>query len=304
MHLSSLKLTLFGLLFIMTFSTHTITSTPKTPQPLANSAALDSRYKIIFLDVVGVLHDGKNPLPTAVTAVKNLVKNHKLVLLSNNPRPGHKTQTKLAQIGFPKNLDVFTSGDATRYYIEKNFAGKKIFHLGQHKNTDLLSGMELQLTSNLHEADLVILSLFTEQDEDAQNHIELLKEIAKTNLPVICSNPDVTAPYGATTRKTGGYYAKLLEDMGKDVMYMGKPHRFIYDLIWQKNGFTEANKKEAIMIGDTVETDIVGANTFGIDSLLVLSGNTGAKIPSPTAISEFLQNLPQQQKPTFYADYL
>jgi ribonucleotide monophosphatase NagD (HAD superfamily) len=28
------------------------------------------------------------------------------------------------------------------------------------------------------------------------------------------------------------------------------------------------------MVGDTLETDIIGANTFGLDTALVLSGNT------------------------------
>ena len=28
------------------------------------------------------------------------------------------------------------------------------------------------------------------------------------------------------------------------------------------------------MVGDTLETDILGANTFGLDTALVLSGNT------------------------------
>jgi ribonucleotide monophosphatase NagD (HAD superfamily) len=29
-----------------------------------------------------------------------------------------------------------------------------------------------------------------------------------------------------------------------------------------------------LMVGDTLHTDILGANTFGIDTALVLSGNT------------------------------
>jgi ribonucleotide monophosphatase NagD (HAD superfamily) len=33
-------------------------------------------------------------------------------------------------------------------------------------------------------------------------------------------------------------------------------------------------KSDILMVGDTLETDILGANTFGLDTALVLSGNT------------------------------
>jgi ribonucleotide monophosphatase NagD (HAD superfamily) len=33
-------------------------------------------------------------------------------------------------------------------------------------------------------------------------------------------------------------------------------------------------KKDALMIGDTLQTDILGGNKFGLDTLLVLTGNT------------------------------
>jgi ribonucleotide monophosphatase NagD (HAD superfamily) len=49
------------------------------------------------------------------------------------------------------------------------------------------------------------------------------------------------------------------------------------------------------MVGDTLETDIQGANTFGLDTALVLSGNTQpeqaavqiqAKVIIPTDLCE------------------
>ena len=44
--------------------------------------------------------------------------------------------------------------------------------------------------------------------------------------------------------------------------------------------FEEANKKQflniddILMVGDTLFTDIIGGNKFGMDTVLVLSGNT------------------------------
>jgi ribonucleotide monophosphatase NagD (HAD superfamily) len=39
--------------------------------------------------------------------------------------------------------------------------------------------------------------------------------------------------------------------------------------------FPERDLSKILMIGDTIETDIIGAIQVGIDSLLVLTGNTG-----------------------------
>lgn len=287
----------------MTLANGAQPSIQKTPQYVKSLASLPDQYSLILLDVVGVLHDGKLPLPQSIQSFKNLLKTRKIILLSNNPRPGIKTQEKLHKMGFPKGFDVFTSGDATRYYIDQKFPIKKIYHLGQHKNTDLLFDKEDQLVTDIKEADIVILSLFTEEGEDDQKYISLLKEISKTSLPVICSNPDITAPFGQTTRKTAGHYTKILEDLGKEVTYMGKPHPFIYELIWQKYKLTNHDKNKSIMIGDTIETDITGANKFGIESLLVLTGNTAKKIPKESSISSYLEVLENGQRPTYYSDH-
>ena len=41
--------------------------------------------------------------------------------------------------------------------------------------------------------------------------------------------------------------------------------------------FGTISKHEILMVGDTLQTDILGGNKFGIDTCLVLSGNTLAK---------------------------
>jgi ribonucleotide monophosphatase NagD (HAD superfamily) len=56
------------------------------------------------------------------------------------------------------------------------------------------------------------------------------------------------------------------------------------------------------MIGDTPETDILGAQNFGIDSLLVFTGNAAAmlkKMPSTEPVDAFFEK--ESIKPTYYA---
>jgi ribonucleotide monophosphatase NagD (HAD superfamily) len=49
---------------------------------------------------------------------------------------------------------------------------------------------------------------------------------------------------------------------------------FAYDMIREYRPIT---KKQIVMVGDTLQTDILGGNKFGLDTVLVLSGNTLAK---------------------------
>ena len=63
--------------------------------------------------------------------------------------------------------------------------------------------------------------------------------------------------------------------VGKEFIRFGKPDSqmfmFAYDLIRENRII---NKKQIVMVGDTLHTDILGGNKFGLDTVLVLSGNT------------------------------
>ncbi len=63
--------------------------------------------------------------------------------------------------------------------------------------------------------------------------------------------------------------------VGKEFIRFGKPDSqmfmFAYDLVREK---LQVTKKDIVMVGDTLHTDILGGNKFGLDTILVLSGNT------------------------------
>ena len=54
---------------------------------------------------------------------------------------------------------------------------------------------------------------------------------------------------------------------------LGKPHAAIFREAFQRSG-----TRDMVMIGDQLETDIQGANGFGIDSVLVATGVTQKKL--------------------------
>ena len=115
---------------------------------------------------------------------------------------------------------------------------------------------------------------------------------------MVVANPDLIyqkneQDYGLT----GGSIALLLEHAlqlrylhnNHQFVRLGKPHAPIFEKACQR-----LNSRNVLMIGDQLRTDILGANTFGIDSALIATG----------LVQLEGQNVPQEWTPTFLLESL
>jgi ribonucleotide monophosphatase NagD (HAD superfamily) len=67
--------------------------------------------------------------------------------------------------------------------------------------------------------------------------------------------------------------------VGKQFVRFGKPDTQMFIFAYEHSvamGGTP-DKSKILMVGDTLSTDIIGGNKFGLDTMLVLTGNTLAK---------------------------
>jgi ribonucleotide monophosphatase NagD (HAD superfamily) len=71
----------------------------------------------------------------------------------------------------------------------------------------------------------------------------------------------------------GGLLSEITE---KTFVRFGKPDSMMFDFALTRARRVRPNvtKRDVLFVGDTLRTDIIGANTFGFDTTLVLSGNT------------------------------
>lgn len=272
------------------------------PKEITGLAEIVDQYDIFLVDIIGVVSNGIRPFSNAISCLQKLQKTKKVIFVSNVPRPGTVAVQKLISMGLSADTKIMTSGDAVRHDLERKFAHTTVYHLGQERNEDLCADMPVYLCTDLRHAKIVLLSQFIEQDEPLDQFDELLQNIANTKISVFCANPDKIASQGETTRVCAGTFAERLEKMGGYVKYYGKPYRTFYEQVAKKYEITVQNKPRVLMIGDTLETDIQGAYTYGIDSLLVLGGNTGQAIrQSQHSILEYLKN---KISPTWYSTEL
>ena len=101
--------------------------------PIVSSVkAIGERYRVWFVDIWGVMHNGRNAFAKASATTRAFRSAGGIVvLLSNSPRSSPDVQEQLRQFGVPDDAydATVTSGDLTRHELAKH-DGARVFHLG------------------------------------------------------------------------------------------------------------------------------------------------------------------------------
>lgn len=237
-------------------------------------------YDLFLFDLWGVVVENDKLYPGVVKSINSILKQKKGIFVSNAPRPSFTMKNRLQNWGFENIATdmILTSGDIAREVMsEKAYKlGQKrlkIYHLGDNKNDDILREFDHIITNDYKDADIFLLSIHRDETENIREFDSLLANVAKqASLLKICANPDISIPKEGTTRYCAGYFAQIIEKNGGEVVYTGKPKNIIYQHVFKR--VNTIPKSRILMIGDTFETDILGARNAGIDSALVLTGNT------------------------------
>jgi HAD superfamily hydrolase (TIGR01450 family) len=98
------------------------------------------------------------------------------------------------------------------------------------------------------------------------------------HIPVVVANADLEYPRRDSEIGVAiGGIARLMEHiLRKQFFRFGKPDpaMFTFALDELSRHKPDLTRREILMVGDTLETDIRGANAAGLDTALVLTGNT------------------------------
>jgi len=234
-------------------------------------------YRAWFVDIWGVMHNGRTAFPEASAATRAFRdQGGVVVLLSNSPRPSPAVQEQLREFGVADGAydATVTSGDLTRHELGKH-AGARVFHLGPERDRAIFDGLDIALTGP-EEAELVVCSgPFNDDVETPDDYTGLLGALAARGLLMICANPDHMVERGHRLVYCAGALAAVYETFGGKVIYAGKPHVPVYELALETAGRLAGetlDRARVLAIGDGLKTDIAGAGSFGIDAVFVASG--------------------------------
>lgn len=246
--------------------------------PIVDSVReVGARYRAWFVDIWGVMHNGRNAFPDAAAATRAFRDTGGVVvLLSNSPRPSPAVQEQLREFGVPNEAydATVTSGDLTRHELGKH-AGARVFHLGPERDHMIFEGLDVTLTGP-DEAELIVCSgPFNDDVETPDDYTDMLRDLAARGLIMICANPDLMVERGHRLVYCAGALAAVYEGFGGKVIYAGKPHAPVYELALETAerlvGET-LDRNRILAIGDGLKTDMAGAGGFGLDAVFVASG--------------------------------
>jgi len=233
--------------------------------------------EILLSDIWGVVHNGLAAFPDACQALHNFrQQGGTVILITNAPRPADSVQRQLRKLEVADEIydAIVSSGDLTRNFVADH-PGQKMFWIGPERDSSIYRGLDPVLAP-LEQADYIVCTgLFDDETESAENYRAMLLQARERRLTLVCANPDIVVERGDRLIYCAGAVAELYLELGGEVIFYGKPHRPIYEraiaLASERRGHAvELNR--VLAIGDSVRTDLAGAQSFGIDCLFVTRG--------------------------------
>jgi HAD superfamily hydrolase (TIGR01459 family) len=240
--------------------------------------ALPERYTLILCDIWGVVHDGLNLYPgSAERLCAWRAEGRTIILITNAPRTAEAVAAQLDRIGLPRDCwdGIETSGEAG---IAALLAlNEPVGFIGTESDRAILEGRGLRLVKDDFRH-LACVGL-DEARPAAADYAEQLRRLEQGGVILHCLNPDRIVMRGGVSEPCAGALADIYIAMGGEVIWYGKPHATIYRHALKLGGNPSA---EAVLaIGDSLQTDILGAAKMGFDAIFVTGGIHGGE-PFPT----------------------
>ncbi len=224
-----------------------------------------------LIDMDGVVYRGSQLIPGAVEFVDLLVseKIPFMFLTNNSQRTPTDIAIRLQRLGFHVEAQhIFTSALATASYLAQHKPRGTAYVIGEGGLLSALDRVGIAIVD--HRPDFVVVGegrTFTLEAVDKA--VQMVMDGAK----LIATNMDANCPtQDGGTRAGCGAFVKLVEEAtGFKAFSPGKPSPVIFRAARKILGLATG---ETIMVGDTMETDILGGNQLGFRTILVLSGGT------------------------------
>lgn len=239
--------------------------------------------RVVIFDLDGVLYRGEEPMPGAVETVRRVRDSGRRVIYAtnNSSRTRADYVVRLRAFGLNADLDdVVTSAFATaRYLIEKGLRPKDALIVGapgfraELFESDAIAGEhEVRPFSEADDRTPADIVLVGKDDTFDYHKLAAGQRALLAGAPFIAANKDARYPVeGRLLPGAGSIVAALEAASGRVAVCVGKPEPFMFEEALRRAG---ARGEEALVVGDSLDTDVLAARRIGATSVLILTGVT------------------------------
>jgi NagD protein len=232
-----------------------------------------SNQKAFFIDMDGVINKGNTLIPGAKEFVDRLKEgNHKFLFITNNSYfTASHLRDRLASMGIDADeQSFFTSAMSMANFLENQNYGCSAYVIGGPGLKQELETAGVRITKE--KPDYVVVG--ETEEYDYMSIIEathLIQEGAR----FIATNQDITGPTPrGPVPACGALVAPIERVTGVKAYFLGKPNPVM--MYWARKKL-KVHTRNSFMIGDRMDTDIVGGLEAGMTCCLVLTGVTSRR---------------------------
>ncbi len=233
-------------------------------------------FKAWLFDGDGVLYLLNQRIKGGKELINHLRSERKLIyLISNNSTKTldqYVSKLQTMDIHIPKE-NIITSAYVTAEYLAKNYDFKFVFAVGEGGLTDALVSNNFLITDEIDKIEAVIVGMdraFT------YRKAEIASRAILRGAKFFATNPDKSFPTPEGLSPGAGAMIATINATTeqKPEIIFGKPNKYLFEKALSLSGL---QKEEVVMVGDRIDTDILGATNNGIHSILVRTGVSSDK---------------------------
>lgn len=231
--------------------------------------------KTLLIDGDGVLWQDNEALPGLLRFFAVLERRgiQWALLTNNNTRTVDAYVQKLNGFGVQVEKErIFTSSTVTAAYLEEKYGhGASIFCVGMSGLMDTLTaaGFQVSRGEEMPEQDVVAVAAGMDR-EISHGKIRIAMRLINSGAEFVATNTDGSFPTpDGLNPGTGMVIGALEATSGVSPTVMGKPQRAIYEVSMRA---LNADPQTTAMLGDRLNTDILGAQQVGIGTIGVMTG--------------------------------
>ncbi|EHM47924.1 HAD-IIA family hydrolase [Hafnia alvei] len=229
-----------------------------------------SEYKCYCFDLDGTIYVGGRVLPDVILSINKMKLENKVIkyLSNNSSKSKSEYVEKLTNIGLICDVeDINLSTDSAISFLHKHGVNK-VYVLGTKSLQKEIIDAGFEICS--YKPEFVIVGY---DNELTYEKLKTASRLINSGVDYIATHCDIFCPTEDGPIPDAGAIISMLEQTTGMAPYriFGKPS---IDLINDISTRYQLDKSDILMIGDRLYTDIKMANDAGIDSVLVLSGDT------------------------------